>query len=218
MFESIYPVRGFFRFLDLLQSDIEEKSMKLARRIFGLGLVLIVMLGCSAPKVQGRTTPIIRSTATPILPTLSAAALLVHNNLEFFVGGTADMIIKAYGMAPVDYMDSSYRPPIIRVMKYPELGLEFNLNKDRIYRFSASGPFTGKVFGSKIGDDISRLVAVFGAYESDEKIYPNTDLGLKVYYVTWPLKLPMWSLAVSENGIIARISFHDQAIFGNWIG
>ena len=191
--------------------------MKLVRRIFGLGLVLIFMLGCSAPKVQ-RISPTVRPTATPVLPTLSSAALMFHNNLERFVGGTADTIIRAYGMAPVDVMDSRYRPPIIRIVKYPELGLEFNLNKDRIYNISVYKPFTGKVFGLKIGDDISQAVAVFGAYESDEKIYPNTDLGLKVYYVTWPLKLPMWSLAVSENGIIARISFHDQAIFGNWIG
>jgi hypothetical protein len=191
--------------------------MKLARRIFGFCLILIFMLGCSTPKVR-RISPTVRPTATPILPTLSPAALMVHNNLERFVGGTADTILMAYGEAPVDYMDSRFRPPIIRVMEYPELGLEFNLNEDRIYNFRAVRPFTGRVFGLKIGDNIRRAVEVFGTYETDGKIYPNKDLGLKVYYVTWPVRLPMWSLTVSENGIIAQINFHNQAIFGNWIG
>ena len=191
--------------------------MKLVRRIFGFGLVLILTLGCSAPNVQ-RKSPSIRPTATQVLPTLSPAALMVHNNLERFVGGTADTIVRAYGMAPVDVMHPGYTPPIIRIMQYPELGLEFNLNKDRIYNINVTKPFTGKVLGLKIGDNISQGVAVFGTYESDGKIYQNKNLGLKVFYVTWPTKLPKWSLAVSENGIIARISFHDQAIFGNWIG
>jgi hypothetical protein len=217
MSEPIHTVRLVFRFLDMHKSDIEEKSMKFARRIFGLGLVLIFTLGCSAPKVQ-RISPTFRPTATPILPTLAPAALMVHNNLERFVGGKADTIIKAYGMAPVDFMDSSYRPPIIRVMKYPELGLEFNLNKDRIYLISASKPFTGKVFGLKIGDNISRLVAAYGTYETDGKLYQDKDLGLKVLSVKWPAKLPMWFFTITEKGIIARISFSDQVIFGNWIG
>ena len=191
--------------------------MKLARRIFGLGLILIFTLGCSAPKMQ-RISPTVRPTATPILPTLSAAALLVHDNLEFFVGGTADTIIQAYGLAPIDYMDSQFRPPIIRVMKYPELGLEFALNKDRIYRFSASRPFTGKVFGSKIGDNISRLEAVYGPYETDGKLYQDKDLGLKVLTVKWPLKLPQWFFSITEKGIITYFAFLDQDIFGTWIG
>ncbi len=168
----------------------------------GIGFALMFMVGCTA-----QTPTPVPLTATP----LSAAEGKRHYDVRVRGGNSAEAIIAVYGGAATDYMDPGFRPAVIRYMEYPALGLKFRLNRDRVYGISVSEPYDGEIFALRIGDNVSKGIALYGPYERDEMF-------TAFFAVVWKAQLPNWQFVLTETGIITNINYFDQSIFGNWIG
>jgi hypothetical protein len=151
---------------------------------------------------------------TPDLENLpSFEEAMTRNDIIVTGGDTYEDIISAYGEPSKDEMSPNFNPPIMRSVSYHDLDLKFLLNKDIICCIEAYDNFDGEVFGLKIGDYISKAIAIFGDdYEEFETAAYNVGM-CDGYH--WLDKLPNWHIK-AKDGFIVEFGYFDREIYGPW--
>jgi hypothetical protein len=92
--------------------------------------------------------------------------------------------------------------------------LIFVLNSDRRGAIDIIQPFSGDVFGFKIGDPISSAITIFGGeYDSFEMGEFNINI---VTCYSWKNKLPSWFFYAIDDRIVG-FGFFDKSIYGEWV-
>jgi hypothetical protein len=190
---------------------------------FGLTVIVLLLAGCDVVQADppASVTPIppaaqsksITETATPQVPSISEA--LGRHTVRVKGGSSAADIRSFYGEPSSAELPMHYDPPVMYFMEYKSLGLDFALNQDRLWGIGVKEPFSGEVFGLRIGDPISRAIAIYG---NDFKMSVQ-ETGPARYSFTiysWKDKLPNWVFYVRAEKIY-EFDFRDDDIYGYWI-
>jgi hypothetical protein len=145
------------------------------------------------------------------LPSLDEARAL--HTIKVNAGDSPDAIIAAYGSGFSNQILPNFDPPVMRRMEHSGLGLAFLFNRDRLCCIEVTKRFDGQVFGSSIGDPISRAIAIYGDdYSTFESAAMNVG---EVDVYSWERLFPNWFFDV-KDGVIVGFRFHDGSIYGVW--
>lgn len=169
----------------------------------------------STPSPLPSATPTNTFTPTPTLRPLpgSVDEARQYYDLEVSEGEWASAVIEAYGEPASDEMLPNFNPRVMRVLSYPELGLEFSFNRNQLWGIDVTRPFDGEVFGLRLGDPIRRAIDIFGSgYETFETGHANMGSVLAYY---WQADLPKWFFYTQDDMTVA-IGFFDKSIYGEW--
>jgi len=147
------------------------------------------------------------------LPSSIAAAKQMHT-IQIEAGASSADIIAVYGQPSDDYWPENFNPPVRHIMKYRDQGLQFGLTRDKLSDIDATPNFQGEVFGLRIGDPISRAIAIYGNdYSTFES--GTVEVGIAMAYY-WEVHLPNWFVYVKDDLIVAFL-LHDKSFYGPWM-
>jgi hypothetical protein len=150
----------------------------------------------------------------PPLPSIDEAKS--RHTIEVKAGDSSADIIAAYGQPSSDEILPNFDPPVMRMMRYSSLGLAFMLNSDRLCCITVTKPYSGEVFGLKIGDPISRAIAIYGDEYSTFETAAIIGIDGLVLAHFWDTFLPNWFF-YSQDDTIVGMKLHDPSIYGSWI-
>lgn len=133
------------------------------------------------------------------------------HTIKVEAGASSSDIIEKYGQPTRDYWPENFNPRVRYVMEYHDQGLEFGLTRDKLSDINVYSNFQGEVFGLRIGDPISRAIAIYG---NDYRRVETGVVVIRTYYY-WEESLPNWPVYV-ENEVIVAFLLHDKSFYGSW--
>lgn len=138
------------------------------------------------------------------------------------VGGSRKDVERTYGQPSSNEVLPNYNPPVMRKLVYKNLGLTFFFFRNLLWGIEVKDPFQGKFFGVKIGDPVSRAIALYG-YKGMTGTSPLANR--PPHFYKWWNRIPECTLKVhvknnrnweEEKNPIVGFSFTDSSKRGKW--
>lgn len=183
--------------------------MRQAVVVFVMGVALGFVVGCDGQSARSKPMP------------ASIEEARARDDIEIGRGYSHNKVKSVHGDPWATARLSAFEPQVVTRMIYQQ-GLEFLCTHGVVCGITVTAPFSGEVFGMRIGDPIDQVIAVFGPdFQSGERHlsdrsyrHRSVKLGFVQAY-SWEQHFPGWWFCAKDGEIVA-FNWEDPEILSIW--